>query len=136
MKAKNNDATILELKKQIEVKKRALKSKERFQPKTSCILTLFGETFNIHTLSKQQMLLLFGQLKSIQTGISSLGETETVLINGYPLSEWIDDLQSRFFILNRKEEETKLKTLEDKLHNLLSLDKKVELEIESIKTQI
>ncbi|MFB0830237.1 hypothetical protein [Brevibacillus laterosporus] len=42
--------------------------------------------------------------------------------------DWIKDLKSKLDIVRRKEEEHKLKVMETKLHQLLSNEKKVELE--------
>jgi hypothetical protein len=137
MKKKNNDQIILELKKQVEAKKKLLKSTEKFNPKTNCNLeTSTGIRHNINTLSKNQVLSLIAMLQSQKTALSQVFPEETLEISGFSVDLWIDDLKSKFNTLNRKLEEERLKYLEDKLHNLLSVDKKVELEIEDLKNQI
>lgn len=66
--------------------------------------------------------------KKIKVGFNLRNDTYT----GYNVDSWISDLKSRFSILNRKAEEARLKKLEDKLHELLSTDKKVELELDNL----
>lgn len=49
---------------------------------------------------------------------------------------WMTDLQARLAYVDKKIEADKLRKMEEKLHRLLSVDKKVELEIEDIKSSL
>lgn len=133
---KTNDKVILDLKKKVEEKKKLLKSTERFNPKTNCALRFNGENYNLNVIEKPTILLLLAKFHSLNVALRDIYPEETLEISGYSISTWIEDLKSRFNTLNRRMEEDRLKVLEDKLHNLLSVDTKIELEIENLKSQI
>lgn len=137
MKKKTNDELVLELRKQVEAKKKLLKSTEKFTPKTNCNIEFHnGNRYNINVLTKPGILSLLATLQAHKTALKELLPEETLEYSGFSVDLWIEDLKSKFNNLNRKLEEERLKALEAKLYNLLSLDKKVELEIEDIKNQI
>lgn len=136
MKKSDNDKMILELKKQVESKKKLLKSSERFSPKTNCNLTLHNERYNLNVVDKPTLLLLLAQLQGLNTSVKQVLPDETLEISGFSVDLWIDDIKSKYNVLNRKLENERLNVLEQKLHALLSTDKKVELEIADLKSQI
>ena len=61
---------------------------------------------------------------------------EEFKISGFSTNDWITDLKAKHLLIGKKEEEEKLNKLETKLHNLLSQDKKIELEIDDISKEI
>jgi len=130
--ANNNDHKILELKKQIEDKKKQVGKLQKFTPVTNCSIEIDGLRHNINVLSKEQILLLMVKLNSYAISANELGVLEDYNISGYNVIDWIADLKSKLSILGKKEEEAKLKAMESKLDQLLSDDKKVELELDEI----
>lgn len=128
----NNDQRILELKKQIEIKKEKLGKSLRFSPVTNCSIELDGVRHNIQVLTKEQLVMLMVKLNSLLMSAKVLEVSEDFNISGYHVCDWISDIQSKIDILSRKDEERKLKAMEDKLLKLLSDGKKVELEIDEI----
>lgn len=130
----SNDKKILELKNQIKEKREKLKSIGRFTPVTNCILDLDGVKSNIQVLKKDQLVLCACQLQSYKHSAKELGYE--LKINGFTIDDWLKDIVARIDILSVKEEETKLKAMEDKLSTLLSNRKKVELEIEAIESML
>jgi hypothetical protein len=76
------------------------------------------------------------KLNSYKLSAKDLGILKEYSISGYSVEDWISDIKFKFDILCRKEEENKLKVMETKLHQLLSSDKKVELEIDEIMSQL
>jgi len=133
-KTNKNDTTILVLKKQIQEKKDALKATEKFSPVTNCSLEIDNVRYNIHVLTKDQIVPLLIELNSYKISAEALGLLNDYNISGFSLKEWIQDLQAKLMNVNRKVEEDRLRKLEEKLHNLLSNETKVELEIEEIKS--
>jgi hypothetical protein len=133
---KNNDKTILSLKKQVEDKKKLLKGTDRFSPKTNCSLFIDGQRYNLNVSGKEEVLLLLARVNSLKTSLAQILPEEKLEISGYPVDMWIDDLKSRFNTLNRKLEEERLKILEGKLHNLLTVDTKVSLELQDLAKEI
>lgn len=125
-----NDTKILDLKASIEKKKKEVKN-QKFQPLTSCVLTVHGETSNIHTLGYKGLELLLVEITALHMAAQALkiGNFE---LCGFPIVHWIADIQSKMEIISAKEEEQKLKQMETKLSKLLSTDAQVELEISEI----
>jgi hypothetical protein len=134
--ASKNDKLILTLKKEIEQKKNLLTKSQKFIPKTNCSLTIFGNILNLHVANKEDLLKAIANVKSLEIGLHSCLPGETLTIGGYSSKEWLEDLINKFNNLNLSLERTRLKTLEEKLYNLLSTDTKVSLEIEDIKNSI
>ncbi|MFE6075601.1 hypothetical protein ACFVQB_14110 [Paenibacillus sp. NPDC057886] len=127
-----NDSKILELKKQIEEKKKSVGKSKKFSPVTNCSIELDGVRINIQTLTKEHIIALLIRLNSYAASAKELSLLEQYVISGYGINDWIDDLKSKLDFINRKDEEHKLKIMEAKLDKLLSEDKKVELELDEI----
>ena len=127
-----NDDRILELKKQVEDKKKELASKKtRFVPITNCILEMDGMTLNLNVLSESALILLWIRLNTYRMYAADLG-LHKFEISGYDLEDWITDVKARLEVIATKREENNLKAMETKLDKLLSEDKKTELELDSI----
>lgn len=132
--ANNNDQKILELKKQIEEKKKKIGKSQKFTPITNCSFEFEGARFNINVLNREQVMALLIRLNTYANSAKELQLLEAYSISGYNVMDWINDLKSKFDFMNRKEEEQKLKAMEVKLDLLLSNEKKVELEINAIES--
>jgi hypothetical protein len=129
-----NDERILELKKQIQVKKDKLGKAKRFTPITNCNLELNGVRVNIQTLKKKQLVEALVNLNSLLLSAKDLKLENEFEIGGYKLEEWMEDVKARLDMLSRADEQRALKLMEDKLSLLLSERKKVELEIDEIES--
>lgn len=80
------------------------------------------------------MVYLLVKLNTLAISAKDLDMLNEFKISGFNLQDWIEDIKSRIDILSRKEEERSLKVMEDKLHKLLSENKKVELELDEIES--
>jgi hypothetical protein len=129
---KTNDEKVMQLKKQIEEKKSKLKKNEKFAPITNCSIELDGARLNLNVLNKEQLLYILVKLNMYNMSCKDLGVFDTFQISGYLVGDWMNDVKSKLEILSIKEEENKLKAMENKLTQLLSEDKKVELELDEI----
>lgn len=127
-----NDTKIIELKKQIEEKRKKLEGIKKFTPITNCSIEADGIRYNINVLTKELLISLVVKLHSYRLSAKDLGLLDDYFISGYKVDEWITDLKARLDVVSCKDEERKLKTLEDKLENMLSNEKKVELELSEI----
>lgn len=127
-----NDSKIIELKKQIQEKRDKIDSTKRFSPITNCNFEFEETRYNINVLQKEQLTLILVKLNMYRLSVKDLELSNEFTISGYKLEEWIADIKSRIDILSRKDEEKKLKLMEDKLTELLSNEKKVELELDEI----
>ena len=126
-----NDEKILKLKEQIAQKKKQLDKSKRFAPITNCSIELDGVRSNIQVLAKDQLVFLLVKLNGYLISAKALGISD-FSIGGYRVEEWMSDIQLRIDILNRKDDENKLKDMESKLDRMLSDEKKTELEISEI----
>ncbi len=126
-----NDDRILELKEKIEEKKQELSGKNtRFVPVTNCIIELDGMTNNLHTCDSEKLALLLVKLNLYKKEAENLDID--FVISGYSIDDWITDIKNKFDITKTKAEIYNLKIMESKLDELLSKDKKTELEIDDI----
>ena len=127
-----NDAKIMELKKQIADKKEKLAGITKFTPITNCSVEVDGARYNINTLQKEQIIQLMVRLNLYKISAKDLELTDEFNISGYKPEEWIIDLKAKLDILSKKDEERKLKAMEEKLDRMLSDEKKTELELNDI----
>lgn len=127
-----NDDRILELKKQIDAKKKSISERKiRFSPETNCVLNMDGMTININVCSDDVLLLLLIRLNSYLMSAVDLGMNDFE-ISGYNVTAWINDIKSKLDVSSLMKEEYDLKRMESRLNKLLSDDKKTELEIDEI----
>jgi hypothetical protein len=129
-----NDKKIMELKKQIAEKKTKLEGINRFVPITNCSVEIDGQRYNIQVLQKEQLIHLMVRVNLYRMSAKDLELTEEFNISGYKPEDWITDLKARLDILSKKDEERKLKAMEEKLDRLLSDEKKTELELDEIES--
>ena len=133
----NNDEKIIKLKQQIQDKRNELGSLKKFTPITNCILELDGVTTNIQILPKEKLALLLVKLNLYKMSIENLNMSlDEIIINGYNIGDWMSDILTKIDIISYKEEEQKLKTMESKLVELLSKEKKTELAIDEIEKML
>lgn len=130
-----HDQMIADLQLKIEQKREALGKAQKFTPITNCSLELDGTRYNINTLDRNGTAFLLIKLNALEMSRKDLGLDE-MMIMSWTFAQWMQDLKARFAYLNRKDEEAKLKTLENSLKNLLSTDAKVALELKNIADMI
>jgi hypothetical protein len=134
--ATKNDKVILNLKKEIETKKALLATGVKFNPITNCSLELDGTRHNLHVANKETLLLLIAKLNGLNNSLAEVMPGESLTISGYKVDQWLEDLIVKFNALNVSNEKVRLQALEAKLHQLLSVDTKVEIEIKDLMSQI
>lgn len=129
--AQKNDDRIMQLKKQISVKREELaKRTSRFVPITNCLLVLDKITYNLHVESSEMLLI---KLNMISMSAKDLEiDTDNLMISGYSLNDWIADVKSNLEVQKYKKEKNDLNALEKKLDALLSEDKQTELKIDEL----
>lgn len=133
----NNDEKILQLKKQIEEKKAKVGKAQKFTPITNCIINFEGVTYNLNIFnSKEQIIPLLVKLNALVISADELNLLDQYFISGYNVQDWTKDLIAKLEFVDRKQEESKLKLMESKLDQLLSNDKKIELELNEIESML
>lgn len=131
-----NDETILKLKEQIEAKKKDLAKTERFNPITSCSIDMGTGFMNIHTMKKEQLIQLLVALNSYRKSAEELNLLDEYVLSGFKVDEWIADLKAKLMNINRNNEMDKLRSMEKRLQALLSLEKRTELELGEIASDL
>lgn len=131
-----NDDKILDLKAQIEKKKREIGTVRNFEPSTNCILNIDNVNYNIHTFSKSQIIHMLVKLNSMMMSAKDLGLEDQLEFNGYNISLWIEDLMKLLNITNIRQEQVKLVQMEKRLTEMLSDNKKIELELDEIMKEL
>lgn len=127
-----NDDRILELKKQVENKKKEIAKKNvKFVPETNLVIEINGIKTNINVLNEKDLKSLLVILNMYRMSSADL-EMNDFEISGYKVDEWMNDVRAKINMKTLKNEEAELKRLEEKLDKLLSEDKKTELELDSI----
>lgn len=127
-----NDDRILELKKQVENKKKEIAKKNvKFVPETNLVIEINGIKTNINVLNEKDLESLLVILNMYHMSAVDL-EMKDFEISGYKVDQWMNDVKAKINMKTLKNEEAELKRLEEKLDKLLSEDKKTELELDSI----
>lgn len=129
-----NDERIIQLKNQIKEKKKQLDDSLRFTPITNCSIELDEVRYNIHTLSREQLVLLLVKLYSYLHTAEFLGVADELIISGYNINNWLEDVDNKIKVVDVKTKEKDLKAMESKLNKLLSDQKKTELEIDELES--
>ena len=80
-----------------------------------------------------QLLVVLNSYKKSAEELELVADYE---LSGYSVYSWIIDLKNRLSVINRNTEENRLKMLEKRLHNLLTVETKVELEIDEIASSL
>ena len=131
-----NDEKILLLMEQIRTKKEKIAKARKFTAKTNLILDLDGVKTNLNVLDRNGLVYFITKLTCLHNAFATLEIEGELVISGYDVKDWLSDLTLKLENLSIKAEETKLKAMEDKLSQLLSVDKKIELELEEIMKSI
>ena len=127
-----NDDRVLELKRQIEAKKKDLSERKiRFSPETNCVLELDGIKYNLNVADDGTLMFLMLKVNIYNMSADNL-KIPHPMLSGYQTDLWILDIKRKLTVSGMKKEESELRVMESKLDKLLSEDKKTELEINEI----
>lgn len=140
---KNNDERILKLQKLAEEKKQAISENSKpVKYLTSKILVLDGITYNLSVInSLEEITLLMSRIGALATGYamftanSDLDDEkyyDNLKISGFHVDDWAEDIKTRLQQLEVKEDKILLAKIEKKLTELLSEEKKKELELDEL----
>ncbi len=128
--SEKNDEKIFTLKKLVDEKKSKI-TNVRFVPTTNCLISIDGSNFNLNVLDKDTLILILVKLNMYKKSLEDL-KISNFKLSGYSIEDWMTDIKLKLNVLEQKEEANSLKQLERKLEDLLSVDKKIELEIGDI----
>lgn len=130
-----NDEKIIGLKNKIQAQREKLKdARMRVYPVTNCLLVLDKITYNLHVDSSEMLLIKLNMIKMSADNLGINGKG--IMISGYSIFEWMNDIMNFLEVSRNKQEKKRLDELEKQLNELLSDDKKTELEIDKIASMI
>lgn len=134
----NNDDKILEIRSKIEAKEKLINSDEciKFKPKTSCRFELRGVSYNINTLSPEQLLVLSYDLAILRDFVESQGLLDSFTIDTFKIADLLSDCENKCAQKALQIEKRKLAQLQIELDSLLLNDKKTELRLSDIEKLI
>lgn len=132
----NNDTRIMELKAGIEKKKVLIKGNEKFNPITNCIIIIEGNSYNINVLDVVDLIFLLGKINNYSQTVKSLNLIGCDVICGFKAEDWEADIIAKIRATKVKQEIIALKQMETKLTQLLSEQKKTELELDDIENML
>ena len=104
--------------------------------KTNFHISIDNTVVDIRWLSKEQLIALIVKLNCYKISAKELGLLDEYIISGYNVRDWIEDIKAKLDVVSRKDEERKLTEMENKLHYLLSNEKKIELELTEIEASL
>jgi len=129
-----NDEVVLQLQNKIAGKKAAMKASAKFTPVTNCSLELGGVRWNINVEDEKGLIFLASYLSALRMGAKEQGLE--LVIAGYPVDSWLADIRAKIAVKSRADEERKLSEMEKQLVQLLSEDKRTELELDRISREL
>lgn len=119
-----NDEKIFKLKEKLEERKKNLGEKPSNHFITNCMFTMFGITYNLHTMNTFELNMIFSWLKG-------LDNSELVLGN-YRVKNYLTDILNKMVILDYNKNLADIKELESKLDALISAETKTSIEIDKL----
>lgn len=133
-KTEKNDQQILELRKKIEEKEKALnlvRKHTRFSPVTNLVIDFEGAKQNLNVLKKDSLKYLYVKLYMINEASKELNFGD-IVVSGFTVEQWLGDISAKLKDLDIKEEQARLEAMEQRLMRLLSEETRVELEIDEL----
>lgn len=131
----NNDERILELQEKIALKRTELGDEPEFKPLTDGLMkTGTGMTANLHTAPEDVSVSLLIDLNARRMSAENLDIPYK--IGGYPVDDWILDIQAHLVCLEYKREQQRLGSLERELDRLLSEEEKKARRVSEIAEKI
>lgn len=127
---KNNDETILTLKKEIERKREKLGAKPTFLPKSKCIFTFNSVSYNINVLKQPELELLHTQFNVLNEAAKSFNYK--LQIDNCSIDDLITDVENKLKVIKYNTDVKQFEQLENKLTSLMSEDVKTNLELNAI----
>jgi len=138
--SKENDEKIMQLREVVAKKKEELKKYKRFNPITTCRLSIEDKDYNLHTLTLASASYLLVKLSLMKDKKDQLKEKGIISVNitfsGYEIEYWIEDVIAVIQDLEFRNKKKELRAIESRLEDLLSEDKKTELETDKLEDML
>jgi hypothetical protein len=146
MAAKKTDQKTLDLIKEVKARKAEISRAEKPNWKTNCSFSWVegsSGAINIHVQTDIRLLIsMAAHLHSKANGylemacILGVENQPPFTWNGYPTSEWIDDIKARIDKVQIATKKAKLEALESRLNMVISPELRAEMELEAIAAEL
>ena len=137
--SKELDEKALALLEEVKAKKERISSLAKIAYETKLTFTMpDGKQINMNTVQDVNKLIYYfsvikNQIDLMESSAKFLGvEKFDNKFEGFTLEEWATDFKSKIDLINLKQMKEDLRRKEEKLNNLISDDKRKELEFENI----
>ena len=130
------DKLIRTLQEEIKSKAAKLKDASGYVIQSNQNFNWYGIRYNILTMDKKKIGLVYGMLKSVYDASIAAFPDEDIVLDGNKLSALLSDMVHRYNVVDRKEQELHLKTLMDRATSLLSDDAKTADELAKLMKEI
>ena len=124
----NNDKKIFMLKEKLESKKNALGKKPDIKFKTNCMFTLFGITYNLHTMNELELTVILNWISNLN-GNMTMGANFTA-------KDYVSDIKGKLTLLDYNKCLGDIMSMEKQLDALISSETKTTIEIEKLEKLI
>ena len=146
-KKANNDDVIIELKKEIERRKKEIENTESNFPNKTNMTFSFSErlsdSVNINTINSVEALIkMHSTLKSMKdtyeesAKILSVENVPKFTWMGFEFDKWECDIKNKISRIQINEKKSKLNQLETKLNQLMSVELKTKLSLDEITSEL
>ena len=142
------DKKTLELIAQVKTKKAAIAKAEKPSYKTNCSFSFVegvrsGAT-NIHAETDIKKLICMaafltdrqGSYQTVAVKVLGVDKPPEFTWDGFTVEEWIGDIKQRLAKIQIVTEKKKLEALEERLNKIISPEKRAELELEAIASEL
>lgn len=119
-----NDEKIFKLKEKLEERKKNLGEKPSNHFITNCMFTMFGITYNLHTMNTFGLNMIFSWLKGL--------DNPELVLGNYKVKDYLTDILNKMVILDYNKNLADIKELESKLDALISAETKTSIEIDKL----
>jgi len=138
-KKENKDKVVAELQEIVKTKKAEIASIERPNYKTHMSLNIGNGSVNLNTVTDPFVLgTSLGTLLRLKADYSAaaeiLGFNETYKHQGFPVEDWVDDIQARFEKVTINQKKQQLEIIEKRLAALESKESREEKELKEIQS--
>lgn len=143
--AKKSDQKTLALIQQVKKQKDAIAAAERPQWKTNCSFRFHegDKPHNLHVVKDIQLLVeiasfLWAKNRDYTEAAKALGVEDAPSwdYEGFPLTDWLDDVKLRITKVQIETKRRKLEALEERLNKIVSPELRAQMELEAIEAEL
>ena len=145
-KTDKNDERALKLLTVLKEKKEKVEklSKPQYQTNMTFYYPFVNKNVNLHVCNDENTLIEYYTYISstiidrtnAKRDLLDDEEAEAVILDGFTLEQWRTDFKTKLGVINIRKEKESLKIMEEKINNMISPEKRTELELELMEREL